>query len=116
MAMKVRALLLLAMTLIAMSLSGCGHYTCGTTFGSATCNSSGGGITQGGGGTGGGLVVFDYFADFSLLGVPSRGMALQLLNQGTGTYATDTTFLPPLIPPFPTGIVIVGEKYMYVPS
>src|ERR1700720_2136782 len=37
MTMKVRALLGIAVVLITMSLSGCGHYSCGTTFGNGSC-------------------------------------------------------------------------------
>lgn len=101
--------------LITMSLSGCGHYTCGTTFGTATCNSSGGGgIGQGGGSTGG-LIVYDYFADFSIGGAVSEGMGLQVLGQNAGTYSAGS-LTPPVTPPYPTAIQIVGEKFMYVSS
>jgi 6-phosphogluconolactonase (cycloisomerase 2 family) len=116
MAMKVRALLSTAAVLIAMSLTGCGHYTCGTTFGNANCTSSGGGITQGGGGTGGGLVAFTYFTDFSTNGQGSAGTALQVLDQSAGTYTPISAFVPPTVPLFPTGIVIVGKQFAYIPS
>jgi 6-phosphogluconolactonase (cycloisomerase 2 family) len=114
MGIKARVLGVLA-ALITMSLSGCGHYTCGTTFGSSTCSSSGGGISQGGNPTGG-LVAFGYFADFSRNGLPSTGMALQQLDLTTGSFTSITAFAPPVVPPFPTGITIVNKKYAYVSS
>lgn len=116
MTMKVRALLSLVAVLSAMSFTGCGHYNCGTTFGNATCTSSGGGITQGGGGTGGGLVAFTYFSDFSANGQASAGTALQVLDQSAGTYTPISSFVPPTVPLFPTGIVIVGKQFAYIPS
>jgi 6-phosphogluconolactonase (cycloisomerase 2 family) len=116
MAMKVRALFSVAAVLITMSLSGCGHYTCGTTFGNGTCTSSGGGITQGGGGTGNGLIAFTYFAVFSHLGQPSTGIALQKLDASAGTYTPMSAFAPPIVPPFPTGMVLVNKQFAYVPS
>src|SRR5579864_6734934 len=64
MAMKVRVLLSsVVVVLIAMWLVGCGHYKCGITFGSSTCNSSGGGgLGQGGGGNNiQNPAAFDYF-------------------------------------------------------
>jgi len=114
--MKVRALLVTAAVLIAMTLTGCGHYSCGTTFGNATCTSSGGGITQGGGGTGSSLVAFTYFTDFSSNGQGSAGTALQVLDQSAGTYTPISSFVPPTVPLFPSGIVIVGKQFAYIPS
>jgi len=115
MAMKVRALLSLGAVLISMSLAGCGHYTCGTTFGPATCTPSGSGIgTTGGGGTG--LVAYGYFMDYTPTGIPDAGMALQKLDTNNSTFSALTAFVPPSVPPFPTGMVIVSKKYLYVAS
>src|SRR5690348_15815727 len=113
MGLKVRALLSLAVMVIAMSLSGCGHYTCGATFGNSTCTSSGGGISQGGGNNA--LVAYGYWTDFAITG-PSAGMAELELNQSASTFNSISSFAPPVVPPFPTGIVIVGKQYMYIPS
>lgn len=115
MGIKARVLGVLA-ALITMSLSGCGHYTCGATFGNSTCTSSGGGISQGGGGTGSGLVAFGYFADFSHNGLTSTGMALQKLDIGAAAFTSITAFAPPVVPPFPTGITIVNKQFLYVAS
>lgn len=67
MTMKFRALLIaISLVVVAtISLLGCGHYTCGTTFGNATCKSSGGGLSQGGGN--GTALAFDFFLDGSSL-------------------------------------------------
>ncbi len=117
MAMKVRALFSLAAVLITMSLSGCGHYTCGTTFGNATCTSSGSGISTGPvGGTGSALIAYGYFTPFSVHGLPSTGIAQFKLDQSAGTFLDISSFVPPLVPPFPTGMTIVGKSFMYIPS
>lgn len=117
MAMKIRALLSLGVVLISMSLAGCGHYTCGTTFGGGSCSSSGGGIgTGGGGGKGNGLVAYGYFIDYSSHGAPSAGMALQELDATAQKFTALSAFAPPVIPPFPSGMVVVSTKYLYVAS
>lgn len=110
MATKVRVLLSLATAVIAMSLSGCGHYTCGTTFGNATCNGGGGGINQGGGGNG---------------NTSTSAIAYAVNTGGTiNSYTLDTTpaFGPTqgyTGPSTPTsdegsGMVIAQKKYLYV--
>ena len=113
MGLKVRALLSFAVVLITMSFLGCGHYSCGATFGNATCTSSGGGISQGGGNNG--LIAYGYFVDYPVRG-PSAGMAEIELNQSAGTLNSNSSFTPPVLAPYPTGIVIVGKQYMYIPS
>jgi 6-phosphogluconolactonase (cycloisomerase 2 family) len=60
MAMRVRVLLSSVVVLATMWLAGCGHYTCGATFGSSTCSSSSGG-GLGNGGTATNVAAFDYF-------------------------------------------------------
>lgn len=115
MGLKVRALLSMAVVLLTMSFLGCGHYTCGATFGNSTCTASGGGISSGGGGTGSNLVAYGYFTDFAI-GGPSAGIAEIELNQSAGTLNGISSFTPPVIPPYPTGIVIVGKQYLYIPS
>lgn len=116
MLMKVRALLSLVVVLITMSLTGCGHYNCGTTFGSGSCNGSGGGISTGGGGKGTGLVAYTYTVDFSQAGRTSGGIGTQKLDASAGSFISLTQLVPPLTPPFPKGIAIVGQQYMYIPS
>ena len=111
MAMKVRVLLSSGVVLITMWLVGCGHYVCGTTFGSSTCTASGGGISQGGTGTGG-AVAYGYFVDFN-----GGGMALQKLDMGSGGTFTDiSAFTPPTLPKQPKQMVIVNKKFLYLAS
>ena len=114
MAIKVRVLLSSIVVLATMSLVGCGHYTCGTTFGNATCASSGGGISQGG--NGGSTKAFGYFVDFSHLGNTTVGMALQEMDSGAGTFNALSAFVPPTLPAKPTGLLIVDKNLMYIPS
>jgi 6-phosphogluconolactonase (cycloisomerase 2 family) len=116
MAMKVRALLSLMVVLMTMWLASCGHYTCGTTFGSATCSSSGSGISQGNGGNGSGLIAFTYVADFSQNGQISPGMALAVFDESAATYTPISSFAPPILPPYPTQMAIVGKQFLYVSS
>jgi hypothetical protein len=63
MTVKLRILLILIVGLATMWMAGCGHYTCGLTFGSSTCSNSG---TSGTGSTGttiGTPAAFTYFID-----------------------------------------------------
>jgi 6-phosphogluconolactonase (cycloisomerase 2 family) len=115
MAMKVRALLSSVVLLSTMWLVSCGHYVCGTTFGSSTCTSSGGGISQGGGGNGVTQTAFVYFMSDG-----AAGMALEGLNVADSkTFAPVPSFVSPT---FPTntlgsdgGIAIVNKTYLYMP-
>ena len=85
MAMKFRLLLSFVLVLSTMWTIGCGHYTCGTTFGNATCTPSGGGISGGGGGGNNiSQTAFVYFMDDT-----SAEMALEGLN-----VANSQTFAP----------------------
>jgi len=116
MTMKFRALLI-AISLVVLatiSLVGCGHYVCGTTFGNATCTSSGSGISQGGGGGSIGLTAFVYFVDDK-----SGQMALEGLNvSNSQAFLPVGGFVSPTLPAGPTtdfGVAIVGKQYLYVP-
>jgi 6-phosphogluconolactonase (cycloisomerase 2 family) len=62
MTIKVRALLVTGLVMATIWMVGCGHYTCGITFGNSSCTASGGGISQGGGNTPTGD-AFVYIAD-----------------------------------------------------
>ena len=116
MTMKVRALLIAisVVVLATISLVGCGHYVCGTTFGNATCTSSGGGLSQGGGGTISQTALL-YFMDD---GATSNQMALEGLNlAGSQAFLPVSSFASPSFPS-PTndfGLVTVGEKFLYMP-
>ena len=112
MTMRVRVLLSLIVGLATIWLAGCGHYTCGTTFGNSSCTPSGSGISSGNNG----IKAFGYRVTFSVNGQTSSGMFQQELDASKGTFVSVTTFVPPVVPPFPSGAVIVGKKFMYVPS
>ncbi len=115
MRMKVRALLSSVVVLATMSLVGCGHYTCGTTFGNATCTSSGGGISQGGGGGGTiGVRTMVYFNDVTLSGSEMAAEGLNIEN--SQTFAPVSSFVSPSLPAAgDTGIAIVSEHFLYMP-
>jgi 6-phosphogluconolactonase len=106
MAMKVR-LLLSSIVASMMLLASCGHYVCGTTFGSSSCSAGGGGISSGGGGTGAGD-AFLYIAD-------AGGVQGLTLNASAGTIVD----LPNPILGIPQGAtnywtVIAQKQYMYI--
>jgi 6-phosphogluconolactonase (cycloisomerase 2 family) len=107
MTMKVRALLTLTITLVTMGLSGCGHYTCGTTFGNSTCNSSGGGL--GGGGNGSGNAAYVYYVGTGLVGGLQLDSAQALTAiPNFGTISLPSTYLG-------SGIIVAGKKFLYIP-
>lgn len=110
MATKLRLLVgLVAVLVLAVSMVGCGHYTCGITFGSSTCGSGGGGgLGQGGGGnTIQNPAVFDYFVT---LGGIDAAFVDTSNNFGLIPNFTDaSTGLAPV-----DGMVIVHKKWLYV--
>ena len=118
MTIRVRVLVSLVIASAAMVLASCGHYTCGSTFGSSSCSTSGGGINGGGNGSGGMAVAF-LLAE-SNTGAP--GMASDELDLSTNTFDLSTTFKAP---PLPTGngvldggtavVNLTSQKYLYIP-
>lgn len=116
MTMKARALLVGVVLLAEMSLVGCGHYVCDTTFGSGTCSSAGGGLSGGGSGNSDSVTTLGYFVDFGQTGDNSGGMALQKLDSNAGTFLSQSSFVAPSLPNFPSGLIIVNQRFMYVPS
>jgi hypothetical protein len=50
MTIRVQTILMLAVVMAAIALTGCGHYTCGVTFGNSSCTPTGPGLGGGGGG------------------------------------------------------------------
>ena len=116
MTMKFRALLI-AISLVVLatiSLVGCGHYVCGTTFGNATCTSSGSGLSQGGGGNITQTALL-YFMDDT---ASSQQMALEGLNvAGSQKFVPISSFASPSFPSLTIdfGLVTVGEKFLYMP-
>lgn len=115
MTMKGRVLLVGIVMLAEMWLVGCGHYNCGTTFGSSSCSAGKGGISQGGGNSSS-VTTLGYFVDFGQVGNQTGGMALQKLDSSAGTFISVVSFVPPTLPNFPTGLIIVKQKFMYIPS
>jgi 6-phosphogluconolactonase (cycloisomerase 2 family) len=110
--MKVRALPSFVV-LTTLCLVGCGHYTCGITFGSSTCTPSGGGISQ----TGGNSIPvtsFVYFVDDA-----DSQIAVAGLNVASSeTFAPVSNFVSPPLPTAPTidfGGVIVNQEFLYIP-
>ena len=98
-----------------MGLGGCGHYTCGTTFGSSTCTPAGGGLSQGGSGNKISQTAFVYFMDDR-----AAGMALEGLNVANSqTFAPVSSFVSPVFPVNTLGanggLVIVNKNFLYMP-
>ena len=110
MKLKVRLLLNLIAVAVTMSLSGCGHYTCGATFGSSTCSSSGGGINQGGGGTTTSASAFAYAVDTA---GTIDGYTLDTTNS---TFGATASYTAPVVPTQDdgSGMVVAQKKYLYV--
>ena len=104
MAMRLRALFSLIALLSTVWLSGCGHYTCGTTFGNATCSQSSGGP----GGTSS-PTVFAYAVD------QSGFMDGFGLNAKAGTFGPVSTFTAPTIAANTGGVgaVVAQGKFLY---
>lgn len=109
MAMRVRVLVSsVVVVLIAMWLVGCGHYKCGITFGSSTCNSSGsGGLGQGGGGsTLQNPAAFEYFL--------AQGFTDGAYVSTTGNFSLIPNFVKPnLTLSGVGGMLIVQKQWLY---
>jgi len=109
MTMRVRAGFMLIVA-VAMGLTGCGHYTCGATFGSSTCTPTGSGLSGGGGGNvGNGVTALVYIFTADQLAVE----ALNLNN--SGTFLPLASLQTPAFPTSSSGVVAVDEKFIYVP-
>jgi hypothetical protein len=108
MAIKVRALLGFFLVLFTMSLPGCGHYTCGVTFG-GTCTSSGGGLGTTGGGSGT-AAVFAF-------AVNKAGTldGYTLTSGSSPTFGPTSGYSAPTIPTNTegSGMVVAQSKYLY---
>ena len=108
MTMKVRALIVLLVVASTMWLAGCGHYTCGTTFGASSCDAGNGGLNQGNGGTTKGTY---------LLIADAGGIQGEVLDPTAGTIKITSGFgtvSTPQTNNFPGDwMVVAGGKYMY---
>ena len=113
---KARALGSLAVVLSTMWLAGCGHYVCGTTFGNATCSSSGTGT---GGNTG--VTSFVYFMDDSAQQMAAEGLNVSSsgkfvpLNFVTPTFPTNVTGQGGSLGTLDCGVLVVNKTYLYIP-
>lgn len=110
MTMKVRMLLVAMVLLAAMWTTGCGHYTCGQTFGASSCSGGNGGLNQGNGNNANGD-AFVYVAD-------AGGVQGMTFNESAGTVVNNCS--PSTCPSgIPTNAlsywsVIAQKKYLYV--
>ncbi|HTZ82058.1 MAG TPA: hypothetical protein VMB66_02640 [Candidatus Acidoferrales bacterium] len=111
MRLKVRLLLSLIAVAVTISLSGCGHYVCGTgaTFGNSSCSASGGGINQGGGTTTS-AAAFAFAVDAA---GTIDGYTLDTTNS---TFGATASYSAPTTPTQDdgSGMVIAQSKYLYV--
>jgi 6-phosphogluconolactonase len=111
MAMKFRALLSILIATFAMSMAGCGHYVCHTTFGGGTCTPSGGGIGQGGGGN-----ATISAANSTALVYFLNGSTVDGAGWSGTTFGGLTGFTAPTIPAgFADNMAIVNKQFVYVP-
>lgn len=103
--MKVRALIVLVLIASTMWLAGCGHYTCGTTFGASSCDAGGGGLNQGTGGTTKGTYLF--IAD-------AGGITGEVLDVSGGKLTANGSVTIQATGNVPgTYLTIAGEKFLY---
>jgi len=104
MRMKVRAFFIGAVLLAAMWTAGCGHYVCGTTFGSASCTASGSGISTGTGQTSANAFVF----------VPSgTTVSEDTLSVSTSSLAATTNYTGPTTPNGNWAATVAQGQYLY---
>ena len=111
MTMRVRALFISLVLLTTICLSGCGHYNCGTTFGNASCSSSGNGFNTGPGGNTINVTTYLYFGGVQ--------MAEEGLNfDNSNNFAPISSFVSPTFPGEASAagpMAVVDEKYLYMP-
>ena len=113
--MTIRLFLRSALLLGTMWLGGCGHYTCGTTFGPTTCTPTGAGLSQGEGSKHISHTAFVYFMDDQ-----AAGMALEGLNVANSQkFSPVSSFVSPVFPVNTLGanggLVIVSKTFLYMP-
>lgn len=111
MATRVVMLLGAVVLLATLSLVGCGHYTCGATFGSSTCNASGNGISGGGSGnnSGGTPTAFIFSGLTSASGIASFTFSAS----GTDIFATPNVTAATAPSGGGGALIVVGGKYLY---
>lgn len=110
MAMKFRALFCLVLATLAMSMAGCGHYVCHTTFGGGSCTPSGSGV-----GTSGGTGTISASSATTLVYFLS-GSSVEGAGFGGSTFGNLTGYTAPTIGTgFADLMTIVNKKFVYVP-
>lgn len=106
---------LFSMVTLAIALTGCGHYNCGTApnLGGGTCTPS----TPGLGATGGGsaAAVFAFAVDTGLTGAANGSIDGYTLNTTAQTFQATPSYAAPAIPAndFGTGMVVAQSQYLY---
>ena len=89
--------------LAAIGLSSCGHYTCGTGFGSSTCTSSGPPSLGGGGGGGSATAAFVFVADAAGTGTTGT-IDGYTLNTTASTFGATPSYAAPATPLNDSGV------------
>lgn len=112
MEMKVRVLLSVLVVSTMASLSGCGHYKCGTTFGNATCNSSGSGSLSSGGNGNATISASSATALTYYLG----GNGVAAAGYSGSTFGTLSGFTGPSAGLSADNITLVNKQFVYVPN
>jgi 6-phosphogluconolactonase (cycloisomerase 2 family) len=108
MTIKSRILPILLVGLATLWMAGCGHYTCGLTFGSSTCGSSGStGLNQGTGT--GSTTAFVYAVD------TAGTIDSYSLNNGAATFAATSSYTAPTVPANDggKGMVVAQSQFLY---
>lgn len=119
MKIKIQALCIATVLVAMLSTVGCGHYTCGATFGNSTCSSSGNGLSTGTGGNNNNnnvsQVAFLYFMDYTHGQISAEGLNVN----SSQTFASIPNFVGPTFPTQSTnyqgGMAAVNKKFLYVP-
>ena len=111
---RVRALSAAAVVLMAISLAGCDHYVCGTTFGNSSCTSSGSGLSQGNGGTPS-STAYVYAVDEGTNGAANGTIDGYALDTTAVTFGPISSYTAPTIPlnNGGTGMVVAQGIYLY---
>jgi hypothetical protein len=112
MTMRVQAVLTLMVGLAMMGLASCGHYTCGATFGSSTCNAGPPGL-GGGNGTGSTTAAFAFVAN----GSASGSIVGYTLNTSVTppTLTATANYTAPVTPSADAGMgmVVAQKQFLY---
>lgn len=108
-----RGMVCVLVALSTMWLAGCGHYTCGTTFGNASCNASGSGFQQGGGSSASAAYV--YAVDQGLSGASNGTIDGFAFNATTVSFGGITNYTAPVVPlnQGGVGMTVAQKQFLY---